>query len=106
MFTDSVKSAAKLSKKSTATKRKKVLQTIPLDITGRPKFPIKLGDLTVHSLGEVCCGLVLNILLSFCAMFTDKELMCVLTEDANHLFYSVQLGTFYANDECVVLKEV
>ncbi|XP_054260828.1 transforming growth factor beta regulator 1-like isoform X1 [Macrosteles quadrilineatus] len=51
--TDSMKSASKAAKKSPATKRKKVLHTIPLDITGRPKFPIKLGDLTVHSLGEV-----------------------------------------------------
>uniref|UniRef100_A0A1B6JYI9 INO80 complex subunit E N-terminal domain-containing protein n=1 Tax=Homalodisca liturata TaxID=320908 RepID=A0A1B6JYI9_9HEMI len=51
--TDSLKSLSKGTKKSPAIKRKKVFQTIPLDITGRPKFPIKLGDLTVHSLGEV-----------------------------------------------------
>lgn len=33
--------------------RKKVVQQIPLDSTGRPVFPIELGNLTVHSLGEV-----------------------------------------------------
>lgn len=33
--------------------RKKVVQQIPLDSTGRPVFPIELGGLTVHSLGEV-----------------------------------------------------
>lgn len=33
--------------------RKKVVQPIPLDSTGRPVFPIELGSLTVHSLGEV-----------------------------------------------------
>jgi hypothetical protein len=40
-------------KKSSATKAKKIVQPIPLDITGRPVFPIVLGGLTVHSLGEV-----------------------------------------------------
>ncbi|XP_021923314.1 transforming growth factor beta regulator 1-like isoform X2 [Zootermopsis nevadensis] len=29
------------------------IKPIPLDITGRPVFPIALGGLTVHSLGEV-----------------------------------------------------
>lgn len=33
--------------------RKKVVQPIPLDSTGRPVFPIELGNLTIHSLGEV-----------------------------------------------------
>lgn len=33
--------------------RKKVVQPIPLDATGRPVFPIELGNLTIHSLGEV-----------------------------------------------------
>ncbi|XP_021923311.1 transforming growth factor beta regulator 1-like isoform X1 [Zootermopsis nevadensis] len=42
----------KLKKGSTA-KAKKIVQPIPLDITGRPVFPIALGGLTVHSLGEV-----------------------------------------------------
>ncbi|XP_029050102.1 transforming growth factor beta regulator 1 [Osmia bicornis bicornis] len=32
---------------------RKVVQLIPLDIHGRPIFPIALGDLTVYSLGEV-----------------------------------------------------
>lgn len=32
---------------------RKVVQLIPLDIHGRPIFPISLGDLTVYSLGEV-----------------------------------------------------
>ncbi|XP_044733512.1 transforming growth factor beta regulator 1 [Chrysoperla carnea] len=33
--------------------KKKLVQPIPLDSTGRPVFPISLGDLTIHSLGEV-----------------------------------------------------
>lgn len=32
---------------------RRVVQLIPLDIHGRPIFPIQLGDLTVYSLGEV-----------------------------------------------------
>lgn len=32
---------------------RKVVQLIPLDVHGRPIFPISLGDLTVYSLGEV-----------------------------------------------------
>ncbi|XP_015519696.1 transforming growth factor beta regulator 1-like [Neodiprion pinetum] len=32
---------------------RRVVQLIPLDIHGRPVFPISLGDLTVYSLGEV-----------------------------------------------------
>jgi hypothetical protein len=51
-FTESLKMNPKLKKGST-TKAKKIVQPIPLDITGRPVFPIVLGGLTVHSLGEV-----------------------------------------------------
>jgi hypothetical protein len=29
------------------------VQLIPLDVHGRPIFPIALGDLTIYSLGEV-----------------------------------------------------
>ncbi|XP_070167410.1 transforming growth factor beta regulator 1 [Polyergus mexicanus] len=32
---------------------RRVVQLIPLDIHGRPIFPIALGDLTIYSLGEV-----------------------------------------------------
>lgn len=32
---------------------RKVVQLLPLDVHGRPVFPISLGDLTVYSLGEV-----------------------------------------------------
>ncbi|OXU31590.1 hypothetical protein TSAR_010252 [Trichomalopsis sarcophagae] len=32
---------------------RKVVQLIPLDVHGRPIFPISLGDLTVYSLGDV-----------------------------------------------------
>uniref|UniRef100_T1IZN3 Transforming growth factor beta regulator 1 n=1 Tax=Strigamia maritima TaxID=126957 RepID=T1IZN3_STRMM len=38
-------------KKISITKR--LVQPIPLDSTGRPIFPIVLGGLTVHSLGEI-----------------------------------------------------
>ncbi|XP_076630283.1 transforming growth factor beta regulator 1 [Colletes latitarsis] len=46
------------SETKTKTKRynktmRKVVQLIPLDVHGRPIFPIALGDLTVYSLGEV-----------------------------------------------------
>ncbi|XP_034949262.1 transforming growth factor beta regulator 1 [Chelonus insularis] len=43
------KTKAKRSNKAT----RRVVQLIPLDIHGRPLFPISLGDLTVYSLGEV-----------------------------------------------------
>lgn len=33
--------------------KKKVIPPIPLDHTGKPIFPIDIGRLTVHSLGEV-----------------------------------------------------
>ncbi|XP_015834846.2 transforming growth factor beta regulator 1 [Tribolium castaneum] len=33
--------------------RKKIVQPVPLDNTGRPIFPIELGNLTIHCLGEV-----------------------------------------------------
>ncbi|KAG8229500.1 hypothetical protein J437_LFUL004906, partial [Ladona fulva] len=49
---DNFKANSKI-KKSVTTKMKKIVQSIPLDITGRPVFPIVLGGLTVHSLGEV-----------------------------------------------------
>ncbi|XP_063982673.1 transforming growth factor beta regulator 1 [Diachasmimorpha longicaudata] len=32
---------------------KKLVQLIPLDVHGRPRFPISIGDLTVYSLGEI-----------------------------------------------------
>lgn len=41
------------SRKSSSKIRKKLVQPIPLDATGRPVFPIELGSLTIHSLGEV-----------------------------------------------------
>ena len=34
---------------------KRLVLPIPLDNTGRPIFPIELGPLTIHSLGEVRC---------------------------------------------------
>lgn len=40
-------------RKSNSKMHKKVVQLIPLDQSGRPIFPILLGNLTVHSLGEV-----------------------------------------------------
>ena len=33
---------------------KVMVPAIPLDLTGRPIFPLTLGDLTIHSIGEVC----------------------------------------------------
>ncbi|XP_008552982.1 transforming growth factor beta regulator 1 [Microplitis demolitor] len=47
-----VKSKTKISTSGKAGS-KRVVQLIPLDINGRPLFPISLGDLTVYSLGEV-----------------------------------------------------
>ncbi|XP_018327394.1 transforming growth factor beta regulator 1 [Agrilus planipennis] len=41
------------SKKTSAKVRKKLVQPIPLDISGRPVFPIELGSLTLHCLGEI-----------------------------------------------------
>nr|CAD7454402.1 unnamed protein product [Timema tahoe] len=47
-----VKSNSK-PKKTSTPKAKKIVQPITLDMTGRPVFPIVLGGLTIHSLGEV-----------------------------------------------------
>ncbi|XP_017779250.1 PREDICTED: transforming growth factor beta regulator 1 [Nicrophorus vespilloides] len=41
------------SRKSNYKQRKKMVQPIPLDSNGRPIFPIELGSLTIHSLGEI-----------------------------------------------------
>ncbi|KAF5294012.1 hypothetical protein FQA39_LY13566 [Lamprigera yunnana] len=43
------------ARKSTSKVHKKFVQLIPLDQAGRPIFPILLGSLTIHSLGEVIC---------------------------------------------------
>ncbi|KAJ8680228.1 hypothetical protein QAD02_016015 [Eretmocerus hayati] len=47
--TQEIKSKIKKSGKSA----RKVVQLIPLDVNGRPIFPITLGDLTVYSLGDI-----------------------------------------------------
>lgn len=49
--TDGLETKSKPKRYCKATRR--VVQLIPLDIHGRPIFPIALGDLTVYSLGEV-----------------------------------------------------
>ncbi|XP_074652847.1 transforming growth factor beta regulator 1-like [Tubulanus polymorphus] len=41
------------SKTVSSVMKKNQVQPIPLDLSGRPIFPILLGGLTVHSLGEV-----------------------------------------------------
>lgn len=46
-------STSKPRRPSVKSNKKKYVQPIPLDITGRPIFPIELGRLTIHSLGEV-----------------------------------------------------
>ena len=48
---EKLKTKPKKAKQSLASKR--LAQAIPLDATGRPIFPIALGGLKVHSLGEV-----------------------------------------------------
>ncbi|XP_019870693.1 transforming growth factor beta regulator 1 [Aethina tumida] len=48
------RSSSSKPRKSVSSKgRKKIVQPIPVDNTGRPIFPIELGQLTIHSLGEV-----------------------------------------------------
>jgi len=44
----------KIPKKPANVRKKKIVKSIPLDASGKPIFPIVLGDFTVHSLGEVC----------------------------------------------------
>ncbi|XP_067009940.2 transforming growth factor beta regulator 1 isoform X2 [Anabrus simplex] len=50
---ENLKVNSKPKKTMALTKTKKMVQPIPLDMTGRPVFPIVLGGPTVHSLGEV-----------------------------------------------------
>lgn len=47
------RSALMKSRKNSSKNKKKIVQPIPVDNNGRPIFPIELGRLTVHSLGEV-----------------------------------------------------
>ncbi|CAH1110724.1 unnamed protein product [Psylliodes chrysocephalus] len=47
------RSSSMKSRKSSSKSRKKVVQPVPVDHNGKPVFPIELGRLTVHSLGEV-----------------------------------------------------
>lgn len=43
----------KPKKNRSAHSGKVIVPAIPLDLTGRPIFPLTLGDLTLHSIGEV-----------------------------------------------------
>lgn len=45
--------SASSRKKKIQTCRKKIIQPIPVDSCGKPTFPIELGRLTIHSLGDV-----------------------------------------------------
>ncbi|CAG9837551.1 unnamed protein product [Diabrotica balteata] len=47
------RSSSLKSRKSSSKGRKKIIQPVPVDHNGKPIFPIELGRLTVHSLGEV-----------------------------------------------------
>ncbi|CAH1173688.1 unnamed protein product [Phaedon cochleariae] len=47
------KSSLLKTRKNTSKGRKKIVQPVPIDHTGKPIFPIELGRLTIHSLGEV-----------------------------------------------------
>ncbi|XP_043261048.1 transforming growth factor beta regulator 1 [Colletes gigas] len=49
--TDGTETKSKTKRYNKTTR--KVVQLIPLDVHGRPIFPIALGDMTVYSLGEV-----------------------------------------------------
>ncbi|EZA60785.1 hypothetical protein DMN91_001536 [Ooceraea biroi] len=49
--TDGTESKSKTKRYNKSARR--VVQLIPLDVHGRPIFPIALGDLTIYSLGEV-----------------------------------------------------
>lgn len=69
-------------KKSSATKAKKIVQPIPLDITGRPVFPIVLGGLTVHSLGEVRQKFHFEL---FLYLITSTEIVCHTVIDFGNL---------------------
>lgn len=46
-------SSSSKSRKLTVKPKKRTVQPIPLDSSGRPVFPIDLGRLKIHSLGEV-----------------------------------------------------
>lgn len=46
-------STSKPRRPSVKSNKKKYVQPVPVDLQGRPVFPIDLGRLTIHSLGEV-----------------------------------------------------
>jgi hypothetical protein len=55
---------------------KKVIPPLQLDSLGRPVFPLNIGDLTIHSIGEVNLSLVLSgctVVHSYLYMFNLKK---------------------------------
>lgn len=50
---------------------KKIVHPMPLDSMGRPVFPILLGELTIHSIGEVNTVLPFNISSSFSLLLNE-----------------------------------
>lgn len=83
IFSDCIKSMVKIKKPTSVkvanVKRKKLVQQIQLDTTGRPIFPIVLGDITVHSLGEVSSLLLLSFMLSSLHYISCTLLLIILT---------------------------
>lgn len=51
--TELLEEKSKPKKSKTQASSKKTVPPIPLDNLGRPVFPLSIGDLTIHSLGEI-----------------------------------------------------
>eukprot|EP00106_Octopus_bimaculoides_P001604 XP_014769046.1 PREDICTED: transforming growth factor beta regulator 1-like [Octopus bimaculoides] len=51
--TELLEEKSKPKKAKTQASSKKIVPPIPLDPLGRPVFPLSIGDLTIHSLGEI-----------------------------------------------------
>ncbi|GAB1599004.1 transforming growth factor beta regulator 1-like [Argonauta hians] len=51
--TELLEEKSKPKKTKTQISSKKIVPPIPLDPLGRPVFPLSIGDLTIHSLGEI-----------------------------------------------------
>lgn len=51
--TELLEEKSKPKKSKTQASSKKTVPPIPLDSLGRPVFPLSIGDLTIHSLGEI-----------------------------------------------------
>lgn len=95
------------SKKSKSAVTRRVVPPLQLDSMGRPIFPLVIGDLTLHSLGEVSINTSHHDKL-FNASQTRR--VCISIQWGSHVFHLVINNiTFYRLGEfsiCISWKDL